>query len=255
MSKGKALYEVLKDRLRKYYRPAIYRDLKQTKENRKQFYRSFLKQRSLVFDVGANMGNRIEPLAELGMKVVAFEPQSACYQFLKLKFRNKAIILNTALGSKKGEAVIHLNSESSTIASMSGDWIKSVKEGRFSKGEWSQTERVKTDTLDQMIDIYGIPEFIKIDVEGFEAEVLRGLTHQVPMISFEYTIPEQTSSVLECIGLIAGISSAYTFNYAIGEQNHFALPEWITADAIKTLLNENPLQFDGFGDIYARLIK
>ena len=57
----------------------------QKKEMEKQlhFYREFTGPGDLCFDVGANTGNRIDPLLQLGAKVVAVEPQKNCYRFLK----------------------------------------------------------------------------------------------------------------------------------------------------------------------------
>ena len=45
---------------------------------------------------------------------------------------------------------------------------------------------VAVTTLDALIARFGVPAFIKIDVEGAEPDVLAGLSHAVPVLSFEY---------------------------------------------------------------------
>ena len=79
----------------------------------------------------------------------------------------------------------------------------------------SKTVRVPVTTLDALIDRYGSPSFIKLDVEGFEVEALAGLTQPVPALSFEFTTIQRDLA-------IAGIERCAElgflhFNAALGE--------------------------------------
>src|SRR4029079_17220966 len=80
---------------------------------------------------------------------------------------------------------------------------------------WTKTKTVAMKTLDELIAKHGIPRFVKIDVEGFEDEVLAGLHHPLPMLSFEFTTI-QRGVALKAIERLAR-SSLYSFNAALGE--------------------------------------
>jgi hypothetical protein len=98
-----------------------------------------------------------------------------------------------------------------------------MKDTRFKGEEWNETEQVVIDTLDNLIAKYGLPKFIKIDVEGFELDVLKGLTNPVPIISFEYATPEHTVRLFECIEMIEKLSPKYLCNVSAGEKKQVRL--------------------------------
>ncbi len=97
---------------------------------KKIFYSKYVKNGDTFFDVGANVGNRIAPLLELGARVVAFEPQRSCRKILKWRFGNKMILVPKALGENDGNKELHI-SNFSGISSISTEWIDSVKNTRF----------------------------------------------------------------------------------------------------------------------------
>jgi FkbM family methyltransferase len=249
----KALSTLLREKLRPVVHPTIYRQSRELFEERKRFYSSFLKPGDLVFDVGANLGNRIEVFLGLKTKAVAFEPQMYCYLFLKMKYGKTITLVNSAMGSKKDKLVMYINPGSSTISSLSQEWISKVRTNRFKGQQWNKTQEVEVNTLDAMITSYGKPAFIKIDVEGFEVEVLKGLSTPVSMICFEYTIPEQTENVFQCMHKIHALSASYRYNFSLEETNRFSFDDWKTYEEIIALLSSGIDVFQAFGDIYARL--
>lgn len=218
---------------------------------RKHFYSSFVKKDDLCFDVGANIGNRIIPLLQIGARIVAVEPQESCYKYLEYKFGKKIEIVKKGLGEIKSIKEFHI-SEYSVISSFSDEWIDSVKNGRFKGEKWNKTVKVEMTTLDNLIEKYGLPVFIKIDVEGYESEVLSGLSKSVGMISFEYTVPEQSHKAMKCIDQLEKINPQAVFNYSIGESMIFASEEWLTVDQIKSRIISSDFASNGFGDIYVR---
>ena len=222
-------------------------------EKRKQFYSSFLKKGSLFFDVGANIGNRVEPVLMTGANVVAFEPQDYCRQVLKARFGNKIKVVNNGLGEKEEVKTFYI-SNATTISSFSTDWIKSVKEDRFKEFNWDTEVKVEMTTLDKMVAKFGRPDFIKIDVEGFELEVLKGLTQSVPYISYEYTTPEQTDKAVDCLRYIEKVSGTVKCNYSIGESMKLELDQWITPDEMEKTIRSDSFVSTGFGDIYIKSI-
>lgn len=220
-------------------------------KNRKIFYGSFVKQNDLCFDVGANVGNRIIPLLELGAKVIAVEPQDYCVKYLNHKFGDKITIVNKGLGETESIKDFYI-SNLSVLSSFSEDWINSVKNSRFKAYSWNKVVKMEMTTLDNLISKYGKPTFIKIDVEGYETEVLKGLTQPVKMISFEYTVPEQTIKAIQCLELINKFNKQIECNYSVGESMIYNLSSWLSFEQMKQHVQTQAFLNTNFGDVYVR---
>jgi FkbM family methyltransferase len=216
------------------------------------FYSNYIKQGDLCFDIGANEGNRVEPFIKLGATVVAVEPQQQCVQILQDMFKGneRVIVVPKALDQTVGKKEMYI-CDASTISSMSDQWISSVKEsGRFSGNSWDTQVTVETTTLDALIEEFGTPVFCKIDVEGFEYNVLSGLSRPIKIISFEF-IPEFIDSTVKCIMHLSQIGPT-EFNYSKGESMLFQLPAWLDANDMIRHVESLPKDSNLFGDIYAR---
>lgn len=219
------------------------------------FYSHFTSPGELVFDVGANIGNRTKIFLKLGLKVVAVEPQNECVNILNSSFRkNKHLtIIQKALGSSVDEAQLMINNIN-IISSLSQDWIEAVKSsGRFPDDSWEEEKTVPMTTLDRLIDLYGVPTFIKIDVEGFEHEVIIGLSRPIKFISLEFH-PEFINSTFKCIKHLESLGKVL-FNYSIGESMNLALEKYVTAKEIKGILNSYEHDNRIYGDLYCQSIK
>ncbi|MFA6471622.1 MAG: FkbM family methyltransferase [Candidatus Latescibacterota bacterium] len=218
------------------------------------FYGQFIHPGDVCFDIGANVGNRAEIFLKLGARVIALEPQSSCAEILDKKFggTDRITVIREAAGESAGTAELMV-SEATTISSLSPEWIARVREsGRFSAYSWEKREQVKMTTLDDLISRYGEPVFCKIDVEGFEYQVIRGLSQPVGALSFEFT-PEYIEPVLNSIRYLSGLGEAQ-FNYSPGETMQLALAEWVTSDEIIHILKTLP-DASIFGDVYVRFHK
>lgn len=205
-----------------------------------------------MFDVGANVGNRTSVFVALGAKVVAVEPQPHCVRRLQEAFgASGVIVVSKALGAREGEAEMMM-STIDTISSLSREWIEKVRNsGRFSLYEWPHRLKVEVTTLDALIASYGRPSFCKIDVEGYEYEVLQGLSQPIEALSFEFT-PEAIEPALRCIDYLARLGD-YRFNYSLLETLELALPEWIGAAEVKERIKGWNGSIRIFGDVYAKL--
>jgi FkbM family methyltransferase len=248
---GQKLIDKIKQREVKREPLVIPQDNPEEIALRKNFYKQFVKQGDVTFDVGANVGNRISPMLELGANVIAIEPQEYCKQVLMAKFGNKIQLEPFGLGEKE-EVKEFFISNASTISSFSKDWIESVKQDRFKEYTWNKVQKVQMTTLDNLIKKHGRPVFIKIDVEGYEPEVLKGLHQAVPCISYEYTTPEQTSKAIECLEHIASLSKHVVCNYSEGESMELSLSEWVSKEKMLEIINSESFINTGFGDIYVK---
>lgn len=222
-------------------------------QKRLEFYTAFLNKNDLVFDVGANIGNRVKVFLQIGCKVVAVEPQKDCISILKQEFGSRIELVEMGLGDTEGVKKMYV-SDANTISSMSEEWIESVKKSRFSQHKWDRTIEINVTSLDKLIAKYGLPRFCKIDVEGYEVEVLRGLNITIPIISFEYTVPEQMNRLIECVNLCNNLNPNYKFNYTVCEDMIYSLPNHVSFDEFKHIIKKNEFQVTAFGDIYARIM-
>ncbi len=218
-----------------------------------RFYSQFLSEGELCFDVGANVGDKCDLFLRLGTKVIAVEPQESCWRVLKRRFRDDNVVVEAVALADKEEVRTLFVDRSPTLATMSKTWIDSMKEsGRFSRHKWNGKLSVQTATLDMLISKYGKPAFCKIDVEGFEFDVLRGLSEPIRMISLEF-VPERIENSLNCIDYLAKLGNT-EFNYCLNDSNSFALSAWIDCKSIKIILNEMDKSIENYGDIYVHFI-
>ena len=220
-----------------------------------KFYNQFIKKNDLVFDIGCNVGSKTKLFLKLGGKVVGFKPKDDLCNHLHghLK-RNRSFSLErTALGSEIGFSEIKI-SDAHVLSSMSDRWIDATKKsGRFKQYRWEKKVKVAVSTIDKKIKEYGVPSFIKIDVEGYEFEVLKGLTRPINFISIEFTA-EDIGNTHNCIDLISNLGE-YLFNYSIGESHSFEETSWKNKEQIEYLLSQKCLNDTRcWGDIYAKFI-
>lgn len=118
----------------------------------------------------------------------------------------------------------------------------------FARVTWDRQLTVPVLPLDDLIAEYGLPAFCKIDVEGYEHEVLRGLSQAIPLLAFEY-LPAHRETALACLDRLAELGD-YTYNYSVGEQMTLA-PTWLTpAQAAHYLTTLPPTAREG--NLYAK---
>jgi FkbM family methyltransferase len=220
----------------------------------RRFYAQFVTPGSLCFDVGAHAGNRVRCWLQLNARVVAIEPQPDFVRLLRFLYgRNKNVeIVAAALGRARGRGTLLVSERTPTVTTLSPEWIEEVSaDPRFARVRWAPDQPVEILTLQALIERHGLPRFVKIDVEGFEAEVLAGLEVAVPFLSFEY-LPAARATALACIDRLEQLG-VYRYNNSSGESHRLAMSTWIDADAARELVASLPPDAPS-GDLYASLV-
>lgn len=230
-----------------YWRPGRQRGLR-------RLYAPFVGPGDLVFDVGAHVGDRTAAFAALGAHVVALEPQPGIVRWLRrLVGRNPRVTVRAeAVGARPGVELLAVSRRTPTVSTLSEPWRTGVAEGHpgFGRVRWDESVEVPVVTLDQLVDTYGVPDFCKIDVEGYEAEVLAGLTRPLPALSIEF-VAGQLGVAKACVRRLQALG-AYRFDAVLGEGRDFVFGAWIGADEMRAWLDGGAAGASS-GDIYARL--
>ena len=219
-----------------------------------RFYSQFVAAGDLCFDIGAHVGDRIRCWRRLGARVVAVEPQEDFFRILqRLYGRDPSVtLLQCAVGRETGQATLFISERHPTVTTLSTEWMERVKtDPTFKAVEWSRSEPTKVTTLQKLIEAHGLPGFIKIDIEGYEAEALGGLASAVPSLSFEY-VPAVRGVALECVERLSQLGD-YRYNWSRGERHELEAPDWLDSREIAEMITKLPERADS-GDIYAKLI-
>mgnify|MGYP001184704312 CR=1 FL=1 len=213
-------------------------------------YAQFIPPGSLVFDIGANMGTRVETALALGARrIVAVDPQERCIRYLRLKYRHnpRVSIVPKGIAAEPGTLTLYLSptSGASTFSPAMRETHRAVSHIHYT-GEAT----AELTTLDALIAEYGEPDFVKIDVEGFELEVLKGLSQPVTLVSFEAQ-PTALETAVACIERLESLGR-YEYNIIAEERYYLELPTWVTAREMITFVREQFAATMGFGDVFAR---
>jgi FkbM family methyltransferase len=209
------------------------------------FFSGLIKPGDLCFDVGANYGAKAEVFLRAGARVVAFEPQMDCLAELRDRIgpHPKLDTISAAVGSTVGRATLYIDPHR-TSTSLQGDWQPKVE----------STVQVEVTTLDRAIAQFGRPDYCKIDVEGFELEVLKGLSQPIPLVSFEYHVERNGIEVMrQCLDYLSGFGDIEV-NVTPAETPEFGLPSWQNRDAFLEVFLEDLARNTAYfyGDVFVR---
>lgn len=221
-------------------------------------YRPFIHPGDLVFDIGANRGRKVMIFRWLGARVLAVEPLAAFGNewvpelFWKFGDDPDVTILGVGVGPENGKAPIWVQRNMPYLSSMSRPWMEESRHQLYYNQKVCEVRRVRTMTLDGLMGIYGMPRFIKIDVEGAENEVVQTLKMPVPALNMEYHqdwIPTQAMQHMDEL-------APYEWNYTLNNSGQFQAPEWMRRQQLVPFMRRR-LEEKGpksWGDVYGRLL-
>lgn len=213
-------------------------------------YGRFLRPGALAFDLGAHVGDRTACFRRLGARVVAVEPQPAALRALRLIHGRDAgvTLVGRAVGAAEGRAPMQVNAANPTVSTLSAGFVAAACGSGGWQGErWDRVAEVSVTTLDGLVAAHGLPDFVKIDVEGMEDAVLAGLSLAVPALSFEVTTIHR--GVALCA--LERVAARGTYRFALSLGEGFDLPEeWVAAETMAERIAALPDAANS-GDVYA----
>jgi FkbM family methyltransferase len=204
------------------------------------FYQSFLQQDAsnrLVFDIGANKGHKVKVFCKMGFNVIAVDPEPKCLETLHFRFANdkQVTIVPMGVSDKPGTLELNIYHGRSGLNTFSNKWTQqgaNIAEKKVS---------VPVTTLDDLMKQYGVPYFIKIDVEGYEWNVIKGMTQAPEYLSFEANFPEFISETQAIINHLQKQYADVAFNYSIYDK--LEAHNWINAEEMLTLIASNQYSY------------
>jgi FkbM family methyltransferase len=217
-------------------------------EKEYQLHRQFLgADVKLIYDIGANAGYKTEVFLRFGGRVIAIEPDKRNLNVLKIRYQHnqQVSIVPKAVGEKVGKLPFFMLVEShglNTLSKKQLNILQTGTSGRWQPLKMSSEYDVSVTTLSMLIEEYGLPDYIKIDVEGFEKNVLEGLNTKIPYISFECNLPEFLEESMWCLRHLQGISDKILFNYSDNDEN-FGLPKFVPLPIFEKWIKETSLRY------------
>ena len=143
----------------------------------------------LLFDIGANRGDATIAGFQLGFdKIIAVEPAPKMFFMLHNNFRDdeRVIPLKFAVSNSNNERVEFYECVEDGLSTIEKSWL--TGDGALYKGKEFRTIKATTITIDRLVEKYGLPDLVKIDVEGAETQVFDGMTCKPKKLAFEWSL-------------------------------------------------------------------
>ncbi|HWY51301.1 MAG TPA: FkbM family methyltransferase [Chthoniobacterales bacterium] len=249
------LRRLLPKRLREPFRGKWNNLLKREEHFReRRFYQQFIEREDLVFDVGANRGHKTAAFLSLGARVVAIEPNPVCANYMRENYRGdledgRLRVEEIAIGSQAGELVLTTFASESEMCSGSKRFLDYAHEIGFIG---AKVIKAQVRTLDDLVGRFGLPKFIKIDAEGMDADILKGLDHRPQLLSFEFnTSPRLWEDTCECFEQASRLGFCEA-NFTFGVDPKLRLKSWIGVDAMLSEIQRLGRSDELWGDIIVR---
>lgn len=156
----------------------------------------------LIFDIGCNKGEFVD-ICKLKYPKCEIVAVDANPEFMG---KRKDVEYVNRIVTEVGQDVktLHVDKMQTGISTVCKKWLEGSRFKLGSKylpennSNWSEELEISTITLDELIEDHGNPDIIKIDVEGHELEVLKGLTKKQKKVCFEWA-EEFSDELIESI--------------------------------------------------------
>lgn len=237
------LYPHLRTLRERVFRPRSYA----AEMHSRRFYSTMLRKQQLVYDIGANRGDKTRTFLALGARVLAVEPQTRLASLIAARYGGSKRLSVLCAG-------VHSHCGRARLIARKQDWLSGFIEDW--EGQIDHVTEVDVVTLDALISKYGMPDYIKIDVEGLEMQALLGLSHSVRLLSYEFHMDKDGIYIASiCADRLASIGNV-RLNVTASETHRFAFSEWFSSDALESKLTS--LRGDRafqFGEVFAKAVE
>ena len=203
----------------------------------------------MYFDIGSNIGNWSLENINFCDKIIAVEAVPETFNILLCNTRDNSniVAINYAVCDSPNDEIVFYKAEHSTLSTLNIDWLMNNK-SRFFGTKHTQIN-CKTITIDKLIDLYGVPELIKIDTEGGEYECVKSLTQKVNNLCFEWA-SETNDITFKCIDHLYNLG--FKEFYLQHQDNYLFRPDtYYNMDHLKTMINKTTPKID-WGMIWCR---
>ena len=206
----------------------------------KTFYSNFIGNSDFAITIGDSNGNISEILLQLGALVLVVEPLPENFVYAEKKLKNypQTILLHEDIGAFNAQFTYNEAYEKNILPYSSNLTVG------------ADQSVVKIRTVDELIREYGLPAFIKINANGFENEVLKGITVPILLVSvsfYSYLHSKTTENVRRLMTI-----GDYEFNWILNEDAKFQSKEWLSPKELNTSMSDFG-QGRFSGEIFARL--
>jgi FkbM family methyltransferase len=191
----------------------------------------------ILFDIGANRGLYSDANAKDYESIVLVEANPSLCSFLSSKYQQNPLIhIENVIVSNKSSETFYI-SNADTISTVDPEWIH---QSRFSKNySWRPVDGLPTVSLDALVQKYGKPAHIKIDVEGYEYNVIQSLTTKVDSLCFEWA-EEKKKEILLTLEYLKNLGFT---RFAIQMEDAYVYTvqphEWMSYQDIWNLMSMN----------------
>lgn len=193
----------------------------------------------MYFDIGANLGNWALANIDKTDKIISVEASPITFKRLVWKIQDEPNIIpvNYAVCNNDGKDITFYHADADYASTLNKDWLTSP-ESRFHNYQYREIV-CKTITIDKLIEQYGVPELIKVDVEAAEYECITSLTQKVPCLCFEWA-SEYNNIAIKCMGYLVGLGfTEFALQYK--DEYNFCPSVYYTVDIItEGLLKTTP---------------
>jgi FkbM family methyltransferase len=158
---------------------------------------------------------------------------------MRYKHNPHVVVDGRAIGAKFGLARFYSSSPGSCYNSLNSDWCEpGVSVNQRSIAEVSVT------TLDELIRLYSRPDYLKIDIEGFEWPAIQGLSQKIPIISFEANLPQFRKETLLVLNRLIELGPETLFN--LREGNRLVFSNHVSVESVRNAIHHNVGSYDVF---------